>query len=406
MYIRILELFMKDFLKRLIYLGIIESDDFHIRTLKIGINILLYNSLLLQLIVIGLAVFVEGNYGLIYLLGIIPVYSLVFYFNWKNNPAIAFTILFTLGTLTLTYASIRSGEDSYTHIFFAATVISLSILYRKGTFRLYYIGNLLFTVLCFVLVILSFKYDLFESIKEVSNNVAHDRRINIIALFFAVIVFSLLVVISAGRQYNRLYNLNKQNELLLAELNHRVKNNLAIITSLIRLKRDETEESTRQVLTDLESRIKAMALMHDNVYAKNNRQQVNLTEFTNQLLDAICQSYPHDKKIHCVKELDSVDLSFNLALPYSMIVNELIVNSMKHAFRSVENPEIRISCKVNNDSLEFDYMDNGPGIVSENKSTNGLGRELIQSLCEQLDGKYEEIHHERYQFKMNFPLTD
>lgn len=390
---------------KFLHVGIQAQDDFFLRTLKIVVNLLLYNAIFMMLLVIGLGIFLEGNTKVLYLFLSFPFYGLVFYLNYIGKTAMGFTMMFTVGTLTLSFASLQSGEDSYTHIFFAAIVICISVLYRKGIYRKYYLANIVFTSLCFTFIMLSYHYDWFNWMEDQNNLPEYDRTLNVIFLFLSVVIFSLVLVISTGKQHDRLYQMNRQNELLLAELNHRVKNNLAIITSLIRLKRGELDEKEGELLLDLESRIKAIALMHDNMFSRNNQQEVKLDEFLNTLIESICRTYQHEKTLKIEQRVPAIELSFNETLPFSMIINELLINSLKHAFADQENPEIYVRCHVNKGIFYLDYGDNGIGIPQNGESKKGLGRELIESLAEQLDATIEERYAPSYGFKLRFPLT-
>ena len=396
---------MKRLVLKFLHVGIQAQDDFFLRTLKIVVNLLLYNAIFMMLLAIGLGIFLEGNQKVLYLLLSFPFYGLVFYLNYIGKTAMGFTMMFSVGTLTLSFASLQSGEDSYTHIFFAAIVICISVLYRKGIYRRYYIANIAFTSICFAFVMLSYHYGWFSWLEDSQNLPEYDRTLNIIFLFLSVVIFSLVLVISTGRQHDRLYQMNRQNELLLAELNHRVKNNLAIITSLIRLKRGELEEQDGEVLLDLESRIKAIALMHDNMFSRNNQQEVKLDEFLNTLIESICRTYEHGKTLRIVQQVPALELSFNQTLPFSMIINELVINSLKHAFHHQDQPEIHVQCRVSNGVFYLDYGDNGMGLPVNGEFKKGLGRELIESLAEQLDATIEEQYTPSYGFKLSFTLT-
>lgn len=395
---------MKRLLINLLSVGIKAQDDFFQRTLKIVVNLLLYNAIVMMAIVIALGLLLEENAQVLYLLLSFPLYAFVFYLNHRGKTALGFTTMFTIGTVTLTVASLYSGEESYTHIFFAAIIICISVLYRKGEYRKFYVANVVFTSLCFAFVVLSFHNNWFIWFEDSNNSPAYDRKLNVILLFISVVVFSLILVISTGRQHNRLFQMNRQNEILLAELNHRVKNNLAIITSLIRLKRAELVNEECEILIDLESRIKSIALMHDNMYSRNNHQQVKLKDFLNRLLESICHTYEQGKRIRIEQQVQDVELTFEQALPFSMIVNELVINSIKHAFNNVEAPAIMLICNREQDYLSLEYTDNGAGIDPTNAPKKGLGRELIDSLSEQLDAQAEEFSGANYKFKLKFKV--
>jgi two-component sensor histidine kinase len=354
--------------------------------------------------VISYGYFVEHDSTMLFLIFAFPFYLLVLLFNHLNLVHLAVTVLFSVGTLVLTIFSIYSGEQSMTHIFYALTVIGLAILYRKGIHRTFYFINLGVTIACFSFVMITFEYNLFPGFVNSGNDVQSDQRINAFILVTTALIFSLVVVVSNSRQFNQIYRADKQKQLLLAELNHRVKNNMAIILSLIRLKRDGLDERSAEAFLNLENRISTMAIVHDDVYSGKGMTNVLVSAHIKKLLEGICSTYEF-KKIDCAVDTDDSELTVTQAMPFAMILNELVVNSMKHAFDGVVDPRIEIRFHLNGNECVFEYKDNGVGFDPEKDiDQNSLGLDLVTSLAEQIDAKIKMESIDGFHFEMRFEV--
>ncbi len=177
-----------------------------------------------------------------------------------------------------------------------------------------------------------------------------------------------------------------ENELLLKEMHHRVKNNLQVISSILRLQKDYLEDEF--AITSLEeciSRIKSMALIHESLYARDNLSSIDLKIYFEQLMDYHLSGNSLIKyKLH----LPNVKLEIGKMLPLGMIVNELISNSIKHAFNNVENPEIILKIENENNLLSLDFCDNGVGFnFNEKREKPSFGMDLMQTLLEDLNSE-------------------
>jgi two-component sensor histidine kinase len=330
---------------------------------------------------------------------------MVFYLNKKNKAHISITIMFVTGSLLLTFYSVRSGEASLVHMLFVLNIIGLAALYRKGRIRVYYLGNLLFTLVCLGFVLLTFEFNWFPDFYNESTNHALDRKINMGFLVFCSILFSIVVVDSFSRQFSRLKRSADEKDILLAELNHRVKNNLSIIVSLLRLKQElSNSEETKSALRDVGNRIHSMALVHRRMYDGEGKSVINVPSYVDDLMEGICQSLGDHPDITCNKDIEDRSLEVSSAIPIGMILNELIMNSLKHAFENTEAPYIGIKYeKLEDGRIRLFYEDNGVGMdESDANLGESLGLEIIHSLAEQLDGKCEFYNRGGLKFELFF----
>jgi two-component sensor histidine kinase/Tfp pilus assembly protein PilF len=186
---------------------------------------------------------------------------------------------------------------------------------------------------------------------------------------------------------------NKQKELMLQEIHHRVKNNLQVISSLLRLQTHyKADKDVDEILENCIARIKCMAILHDKLCQANDYSEINLQEYFLELTGYISKNYDDvspDTKI----ELDVIPLALhiNKLIPCGLIINELVSNAYKYAFNenSLDNL-IQISFSKNDldNRYNFTIRDNGKGFPEnfDIEKQGGLGTVIVQSLVEQLDG--------------------
>ena len=200
----------------------------------------------------------------------------------------------------------------------------------------------------------------------------------------------------------------EQREILLSEIHHRVKNNLAVVTALMELQTFYLkDEKTIQILRESQNRIKSIALLHEKLYENKSLKEVDVAKYTIELIHFIQQSISNkEKEIKIHTSIDTIDLEMTKAMPFGLLLNELITNSYKYAFRKKASGNIWISILYINSEIVLEYKDDGPGFEYNNeiKSTS-LGLNLIESFCIQLNGNfaYKYISNEMI-FEFKFPV--
>ncbi|MBI1836165.1 MAG: sensor histidine kinase [Flavobacteriia bacterium] len=183
----------------------------------------------------------------------------------------------------------------------------------------------------------------------------------------------------------------KEKDILLAEVHHRVKNNLAVISGLIDLQNVFVKEKViSDILKDSKNRIKSIALLHEKLYAHKDLNKIDLKTYISELLHFIKISYTiQSKEIDIISEIENVELSMESALPFSLLVNELITNSYKYAFNSMEKGSIFISITECDGLLELVYKDDGIGFDFEKTlQNNSIGTNLINAFAFQLNSDF------------------
>jgi PAS domain S-box-containing protein len=199
----------------------------------------------------------------------------------------------------------------------------------------------------------------------------------------------------------------KEKEVLLREIHHRVKNNMQIVSSLLNLQSQNIEDKKyRDVFIDSQSRIYAMALIHEKLYQSDSLAQINLKEYIDGIVSNIFQSYGQKSNIKIDLNIENVPIKIDYAVPCGLIINEILTNSFKYAFPDGRQGIIKISVKSNdNNMIQFSISDDGIGITKDMdiRNTKSLGLKLITSLAEsQLHGELILNRESGTEFQINF----
>ncbi len=200
---------------------------------------------------------------------------------------------------------------------------------------------------------------------------------------------------------NQLKDALNDKEVLLTEVHHRVKNNLQIILSLINLEKNYKTD-TDAILNDTENRIYSMALIHEKIYGSTSLSDVNMKEYIELLVDGLLDTYWSDITFN--QDIEPINLDMDLSIPLGLIINELVTNTIKHAFTDNENGSIYIKFKKENELYVLTVEDDGVGLPNnfdlDNLST--LGLIVVQNLINQIDGTFTIIDCEGTGFKIEF----
>jgi PAS domain S-box-containing protein len=189
---------------------------------------------------------------------------------------------------------------------------------------------------------------------------------------------------------NKLINSLKEKEILLKEIHHRVKNNLQIISSLLRLQAGYThDKQSLRIFNDSQSRIRAMAMIHENLYQSNDLERIDFYKYVSNLTTYISRCYGLGKDLKITLDIDDIALRIDTAIPCGLIINELVSNSIKHALIDQTQGNIHIEFnKIGNHKYSLTVSDNGKGILedAEIRLSQSMGLQLVWNLVEQLEG--------------------
>lgn len=185
-----------------------------------------------------------------------------------------------------------------------------------------------------------------------------------------------------------------EKEVLLKEIHHRVKNNMQIISSLLYLQGQKTNApGVQAMITESYDRIRSMALIHDKLYRSDDLAKIDFEDYTRTLIQQISQSYTDTaRRVKFIVYPCKMFLPINTAIPCGLIINELVTNSLKHAFPESKSGEIDINCKGDADGrLTLIVRDNGVGLPAnvDMRSLDTLGLNLVKNLANQMEASCE-----------------
>ena len=210
----------------------------------------------------------------------------------------------------------------------------------------------------------------------------------------------------------KLKSLLKEKEVLIKEVHHRVKNNFAVVSSLLGLQsRDIDDTEVKTMFMQSRDRINSMALLHERLYQSQDLTHINFSEYIRTLVDDLFNAYETDPvKISFITEVDDIILDVDKVLPCGLIVNELISNALKYGFPKsrTDKGQIKVSFhKINEDEIELTVMDNGVGLPDDFDiaKTKSLGLQIVSMMAEgQLDGKLKVSGNSGATFQIQFVL--
>lgn len=204
---------------------------------------------------------------------------------------------------------------------------------------------------------------------------------------------------------NKLKKLVEEKNLLLREVNHRAKNNMQMMLSLLKLQQenDISAEATHNLKT-FEQRVKSMMLIHEGLDMNTGGGNISLKKYASKLTDNLSKAYDfNNRKIKINLDVSDIILPTELAVPCGLIINELLTNSIKHAFP--ESTEGTISLKISSagGNCELVVKDDGIGIQKSgnNKKYSGLGLQIVHKLVSQLSGEIEVLNKTGMEYRIN-----
>ncbi len=224
------------------------------------------------------------------------------------------------------------------------------------------------------------------------------RQRNIKNSSFAVLVLVLLFSIVAYHQRNKIARakkhsdeLLKENELLLKEIHHRVKNNLEVISSLLALQSAQIDDpNIKEAMQQGQNRVHSIGIVHQKLYQGENLGHIEMKDYFINLSESILDSFGAEKRVTVECAMDQLDVDIDTAVPLGLIVNELLTNTLKYAFPEGQKGKVQIKLqKQTNGILHLEVSDNGIGKTGVTHGT-GFGGQLISLLTQQLSGTMRE----------------
>lgn len=201
------------------------------------------------------------------------------------------------------------------------------------------------------------------------------------------------LVISSHRAHERLKTLLALKTVSLAEIHHRVKNNLQIVSSLLKLQSNKfADPAVRDVFTECRDRINTMARLHEELYDKRGQSHLDFAPHLRELAEMLLRSHsPAGCKLTLNVFADRVPLNLDQSILLSLITNELLLNSLKHAFHGRAAGKIDADLRMTRDRVVLTIRDDGNGFVlrsPEIEEQRGTGIDLVQAMSRQLGGEF------------------
>ncbi|MFP4373980.1 MAG: sensor histidine kinase [Spirochaetaceae bacterium] len=184
----------------------------------------------------------------------------------------------------------------------------------------------------------------------------------------------------------------REKEVLLQEIHHRVKNNMQIISSILSLEMGSLEDAdVKQALQVSQNRIRSMALVHEKLYHSDNLGEIDMSDYVSDVCSDLKALSAADSELSLELDLDELHAGVDFAIPFGLIVNELVTNAIKHARPKGGPPAVTVRMRVTNGGTELVVSDNGLGLPAGFDAAAGasLGLKLVQSLAAQLGGSLE-----------------
>jgi PAS domain S-box-containing protein len=203
----------------------------------------------------------------------------------------------------------------------------------------------------------------------------------------------------------KIKNALKEKEVLLAEVHHRIKNNLAMVSSLLQLQEmNITNEEAKQALVLSRKRIKSTALIHELLYQSESFQSISIHDYLTELFNYL----KIDDSIRLQLNGDMVNINLSTALPLGLMLNEIMLNSFKHSYKGASEGMTKIATSIKHNKLFIEYCDckgQFPDHV-DFKNSNTTGLTLIHTFAEQLNGNIELINKMPPKYSIQIPLYE
>lgn len=262
----------------------------------------------------------------------------------------------------------------------------------------------------------------YETGKKEATIHSQDQKINqqrktqilyiILAGMLAIIIFGMIFTlrnISKKRTALSVLNSeldikNRQNELLLKEIHHRVKNNLEMVKSLIALQSAQlTDSASKDAMLASQNRVQSMGIIHQKLYQGNNLGAIEMKDYFINLGEGVLDTFDAEDKVKIECAMEDLNLDVDTAVPIGLIVNELLTNALKYAFPEGTQGQINISLQKENNNLQLKVSDNGVGkVIGAKPKGTGFGTQLIHLLTQQLNGTISEDFSQGTTMLFNF----
>lgn len=241
--------------------------------------------------------------------------------------------------------------------------------------------------------------------------------------FWTIIIFILSITIGGilillKRIFNQKQNLEKQTvelealnknldtkvseiAILNKEMQHRIKNNLQTVFSLLHMQERKTEnEETLAELQQARLRIESIAVLHEHLIIGGNSDQVQMNTFITTIVNKAVECFDNDYKIVTHLNIENITLTLEQKFPIGLIINELVTNSLKYAKPLGDIISLELTLKQLPDEIVLEYKDNGVSTINVTKENDGLGKDIINLLVAQMNATLSMNHKNLYHYTL------
>ena len=231
----------------------------------------------------------------------------------------------------------------------------------------------------------------FQEAKISQQKLVQSLGIIVVGLLLGLLIFAFISYQNRSKSNRLLAQKNAENELLMKEIHHRVKNNLEIVSSLLALQSAQIDDSkTKAAMTEGQNRVNSISIVHQKLYQVTNLGSIEMKDYFLNLSQSILDSFGAEEKVKLNLAMEKLDLDIDTAVPLGLIINELLTNTIKYAFPEGDKGTITIKLEKQNDQhLHLVVTDNGIGKSGITHGT-GFGTQLVSLLTQQLNGTMKE----------------
>ncbi|MDN5212925.1 histidine kinase dimerization/phosphoacceptor domain -containing protein [Fulvivirgaceae bacterium BMA12] len=241
---------------------------------------------------------------------------------------------------------------------------------------------------------------------ELAQQSTRQTIILIIAGFLLLFILVLYRNYKNNKEKNALLEKqNKEKEFLLKEIHHRVKNNLEIVSGLLALQSAQLKDDNAiNVMQESQNRVQSMSMIHQKLYQGTNLSTIEMKDYFNNLGTHVLDSFGMVQQVDIVYEMSALELDVDTAIPLGLIVNELLTNALKYAFPDNRKGEVKLALEQKTDELLYlEISDNGIGQnVNKKPAGTGFGMQLVNLLCQQLQGKMNRLQQQGTSISFEF----
>lgn len=341
------------------------------------------------------------NFQNVILLGIVTAPIIIFLNSTRGYLYGAYGF-YIIGMIMMTTIAIQLGSESYfINFYFPMTLSVIHLFGRKET--LSHIFVILFLFLVSTIIIAYYYSNDLYVLKIEKDTLFKVKIFNIILSLFSGIMEIVIITTESIKHEKTITKMLKEKDVLIAEVFHRVKNNMNIVTSLLNLKKENSNsEEVKIAIEECRNRVFSMALVHQKIFNRGSVSVLNFSDYIKDLVNEITSSMGNEEDTEISIKTEELELPLNYAIPCGLILNELITNANKHAKIPNQKLIIGVSLFSEHGKRKLIVTDNGPGIKDIKTHFDSLGMELIDSLCQQIDGKYTFENKSGLHFTLEF----